>query len=60
MDRTYAVMGAASGIGGATTAQLRACGARVIACDLRDTGARRGGLSPRDVSGASVISGSAA
>jgi hypothetical protein len=36
-DRTYAVTGAASGIGAATTAYLRAAGARVIACDLRDT-----------------------
>lgn len=34
--RTYAVTGAASGIGAATTAYLRAAGARVIACDLRD------------------------
>jgi NAD(P)-dependent dehydrogenase (short-subunit alcohol dehydrogenase family) len=36
MERTYAVTGAASGIGAATTAWLRARGARVIACDLRD------------------------
>jgi NAD(P)-dependent dehydrogenase (short-subunit alcohol dehydrogenase family) len=34
--RTYAVTGAASGIGAATTAYLRAAGAKVIACDLRD------------------------
>ena len=33
MERTYAVTGAASGIGAATTAWLRARGARVIACD---------------------------
>jgi NAD(P)-dependent dehydrogenase (short-subunit alcohol dehydrogenase family) len=32
--RTYAVTGAASGIGAATAAWLRACGGRVIACDL--------------------------
>jgi len=35
-DRTYAVTGAASGIGAATTRRLRDAGARVIACDLRD------------------------
>jgi NAD(P)-dependent dehydrogenase (short-subunit alcohol dehydrogenase family) len=34
--RTYAVTGAASGIGVATAAWLRAEGARVIACDLTD------------------------
>ena len=34
--RTYAVTGAASGIGAATAAWLRAAGARVIACDLAD------------------------
>ncbi|MGZ6040330.1 MAG: SDR family oxidoreductase [Phenylobacterium sp.] len=34
--RSYAVTGAASGIGAATTAWLRARGARVIACDLKD------------------------
>jgi NAD(P)-dependent dehydrogenase (short-subunit alcohol dehydrogenase family) len=34
--RTYAVTGAASGIGAATAAYLRQRGARVIACDLRD------------------------
>jgi NAD(P)-dependent dehydrogenase (short-subunit alcohol dehydrogenase family) len=33
-DRTYAVTGAASGIGAAVAAYLRASGARVIACDL--------------------------
>jgi len=32
--RTYAVTGAASGIGAATAAWLRTAGARVIACDL--------------------------
>jgi NAD(P)-dependent dehydrogenase (short-subunit alcohol dehydrogenase family) len=35
-DRTYAVTGAASGIGAATARYLRGCGAQVIACDLRD------------------------
>jgi NAD(P)-dependent dehydrogenase (short-subunit alcohol dehydrogenase family) len=40
MDRTYAVTGAASGIGAATTAWLRARGARVIACDLHDSDVR--------------------
>ena len=35
-ERTYAVTGAASGIGAATAACLRAAGARVIGCDLRD------------------------
>ncbi len=35
-DRTYAVTGAASGIGAATAHYLRERGARVIACDLRD------------------------
>jgi NAD(P)-dependent dehydrogenase (short-subunit alcohol dehydrogenase family) len=34
--RTYAVTGAASGIGAATTAWLRERGHRVIACDLRE------------------------
>lgn len=34
--RTYAVTGAASGIGAATAAHLRARGGRVIACDLTD------------------------
>ena len=34
-DRTYAVTGAASGIGAATAQYLRERGARVIACDLR-------------------------
>ncbi|HLZ74853.1 SDR family oxidoreductase [Phenylobacterium sp.] len=34
--RTYAVTGAASGIGAATAAWLRARGGRVIACDLKD------------------------
>jgi NAD(P)-dependent dehydrogenase (short-subunit alcohol dehydrogenase family) len=34
--RTYAVTGAASGIGAATAASLRARGGRVIACDLTD------------------------
>lgn len=34
--RTYVVTGAASGIGAATTAHLRARGGRVIACDLHD------------------------
>ena len=33
-DRTYAVTGAASGIGAATAAFLRERGGRVIACDL--------------------------
>ncbi len=36
MDRTIAVTGSASGIGAATAAYLRACGDRVIGCDLRD------------------------
>jgi NAD(P)-dependent dehydrogenase (short-subunit alcohol dehydrogenase family) len=36
MDRTYAVTGAASGIGAATTSYLRERGARVIACDLHN------------------------
>jgi NAD(P)-dependent dehydrogenase (short-subunit alcohol dehydrogenase family) len=40
MQRTYAVTGAASGIGAATTAWLRARGARVIASDLRDADVR--------------------
>jgi NAD(P)-dependent dehydrogenase (short-subunit alcohol dehydrogenase family) len=40
MERTYAVTGAASGIGAATTACLRARGGRVIACDLRDADVR--------------------
>jgi len=40
MDRTYAVTGSASGIGAATTAQLRARGARVITCDLREADVR--------------------
>lgn len=35
MSRTYLVTGSASGIGAATTAQLRAGGARVIGADLR-------------------------
>ena len=35
-DRTYAVTGAASGIGAATAQLLRQRGARVVACDLRD------------------------
>jgi len=35
-DRTYAVTGAASGIGAATAQRLREGGARVIACDLHD------------------------
>jgi len=35
-DRTYAVTGAASGIGAATARYLRERGAQVIACDLRD------------------------
>jgi NAD(P)-dependent dehydrogenase (short-subunit alcohol dehydrogenase family) len=35
-DRTYAVTGAASGIGAATAHYLRERGARVIACDLHD------------------------
>jgi NAD(P)-dependent dehydrogenase (short-subunit alcohol dehydrogenase family) len=35
-DRTYAVTGAASGIGAATAAWLRERGGRVIGCDLRD------------------------
>ena len=35
MTRTYVVTGAASGIGAATTAHLRARGDTVIACDLR-------------------------
>jgi NAD(P)-dependent dehydrogenase (short-subunit alcohol dehydrogenase family) len=35
-DRTYAVTGAASGIGAATARYLRDRGARVISCDLRD------------------------
>jgi NAD(P)-dependent dehydrogenase (short-subunit alcohol dehydrogenase family) len=34
--RTYAVTGAASGIGAATTSYLRQRGGRVIACDLRN------------------------
>ncbi|WP_280265479.1 SDR family oxidoreductase [Nocardia wallacei] len=33
-DRTYVVTGSASGIGAATTAMLRARGARVIGCDI--------------------------
>lgn len=36
MDRTYAVTGAASGIGAATTRYLQERGDRVIACDLHD------------------------
>jgi NAD(P)-dependent dehydrogenase (short-subunit alcohol dehydrogenase family) len=36
MDRTCVVTGAASGIGAATAARLRAAGVRVIASDLRD------------------------
>jgi NAD(P)-dependent dehydrogenase (short-subunit alcohol dehydrogenase family) len=36
MSRTYVVTGAASGIGAATTAYLRARGDNVIACDLRN------------------------
>jgi NAD(P)-dependent dehydrogenase (short-subunit alcohol dehydrogenase family) len=36
MDRTCVVTGAASGIGAATAARLRAAGARVIASDLHD------------------------
>jgi NAD(P)-dependent dehydrogenase (short-subunit alcohol dehydrogenase family) len=36
MDRTCVVTGAASGIGAATAARLKALGARVIACDLHD------------------------
>jgi len=36
MDRTYAVTGAASGIGAATTRYLRERGGRVISCDLHD------------------------
>ena len=43
-QRTYAVTGAASGIGAATTAWLRARGDRVIACDLA-TGDVAGDLS---------------
>jgi NAD(P)-dependent dehydrogenase (short-subunit alcohol dehydrogenase family) len=35
-NRTYVVTGAASGIGAATTAYLRARGGRVIGCDLHD------------------------
>jgi len=35
-NRTYVVTGAASGIGAATAAYLRARGGRVIGCDLRD------------------------
>jgi NAD(P)-dependent dehydrogenase (short-subunit alcohol dehydrogenase family) len=35
-DRTYAVTGAASGIGAATAQYLRERGARVIACDLHN------------------------
>ncbi|HXQ15157.1 MAG TPA: SDR family oxidoreductase [Caulobacteraceae bacterium] len=35
-DRTYAVTGAASGIGAATARYLRGRGGRVIGCDLRD------------------------
>lgn len=35
--RTYAVTGAASGIGAATAAYLRQRGGRVIACDMADT-----------------------
>lgn len=35
-DRTYAVTGAASGIGAATARRLREGGGRVIACDLHD------------------------
>jgi NAD(P)-dependent dehydrogenase (short-subunit alcohol dehydrogenase family) len=35
-DRTYAVTGAASGIGAATARYLRQCGGRVIRCDLHD------------------------
>jgi NAD(P)-dependent dehydrogenase (short-subunit alcohol dehydrogenase family) len=35
-DRTYAVTGAASGIGAATADYLRRRGGRVIACDLRN------------------------
>ena len=35
-DRTYAITGAASGIGAATTAYLRARGGRVIACDRQN------------------------
>ena len=35
-DRTYAITGAASGIGAATAGYLRQRGARVIACDLHD------------------------
>jgi NAD(P)-dependent dehydrogenase (short-subunit alcohol dehydrogenase family) len=35
-QRTYAVTGAASGIGAATAELLRQSGGRVIACDLRD------------------------
>jgi NAD(P)-dependent dehydrogenase (short-subunit alcohol dehydrogenase family) len=35
-DRTYAVTGAASGIGAATAHYLQKCGGRVIGCDLRD------------------------
>jgi len=34
--RTYAVTGAASGIGAAAAERLRQCGARVVGCDLRD------------------------
>ena len=37
MERTYAVTGAASGIGAATARYLRERGGRVIACDLRDS-----------------------
>jgi len=37
-ERTYAVTGAASGIGAAAAQYLRQCGARVIACDLHDAG----------------------
>ena len=40
MDRTYVVTGSASGIGAATSACLRAGGARVIACDVRDADVR--------------------
>ena len=36
MSRTYVVSGAASGIGAATTAQLRGDGHRVVTVDLRD------------------------
>lgn len=54
-ERTYAVTGATSGIGAATTAWLRDRGHRVIACDLR-TGDVAGDLSTAE-GRATVIEG---